>query len=203
MLMKKIKNKMIPVLSKLSDLILLNIIFILFSIPVITIGSSLTAMYYVLLKIEKNEESYIFKSFVKSFKLNLVQGIQLTLTLILPFLLLLLNLFIFKFEYIKYMNIFLLFLISSIMFYAFPLLAKYDNSNMNILKNSLILTIANLPRTIVYVLCTWTILIISITNIKLGVILIPFWFFILFSGIGYISSKYLNKIFDKMFSNNN
>ena len=203
MLMKKIKNKMIPVLSKLSDLILLNIIFILFSIPVITIGSSLTAMYYVLLKIEKNEESYIFKSFVKSFKLNLVQGIQLTLTLILPFLLLLLNLFIFKFEYIKYMTIFLLFLISSIMFYAFPLLAKYDNSNMNILKNSLILTIANLPRTIVYVLCTWTILIISITNIKLGVILIPFWFFILFSGIGYISSKYLNKIFDKMFSNNN
>ena len=61
-------SKMMSFLSRIFDLIILNILFVLCSLPVITIGSSLTALYSVTLKMVRNEESYIFRSFFKSFK---------------------------------------------------------------------------------------------------------------------------------------
>lgn len=55
-------------LNRVADLIWLNILTMICCIPVVTIGASLTAMNYVLLKMAKNEEGYITKAFFKSFK---------------------------------------------------------------------------------------------------------------------------------------
>ena len=55
-------------LGKVADLMILNLVTLLCCIPVVTIGASLTAMHYVLLKMVRNEESYIVRSFFKSFK---------------------------------------------------------------------------------------------------------------------------------------
>ena len=57
-------------LSRLADLFWLNLLFVICSIPVITIGASSTALYYVTLKMAKDEEGYITRSFFKSFKEN-------------------------------------------------------------------------------------------------------------------------------------
>ena len=54
-------------LSKVADLILLNILVIICCIPVITVGASMTALHYVVLKMVRDEESYIVRSFFKSF----------------------------------------------------------------------------------------------------------------------------------------
>ena len=70
-------SKMMSFLSRIFDLIILNILFVLCSLPVITIGSSLTALYSVTLKMVRNEESYIFRSFFKSFKENFRQTISI------------------------------------------------------------------------------------------------------------------------------
>ena len=43
-------NGFFRTLGKLADLMILNILFIVCSIPIFTIGASLTAMYYVTLK---------------------------------------------------------------------------------------------------------------------------------------------------------
>ncbi len=48
-------------LNKLADLIWLNILTAICCIPVFTIGASLTALHYVVLKMAKNEEGYITK----------------------------------------------------------------------------------------------------------------------------------------------
>ena len=55
-------------LGKMADLMILNLLVIFCSIPIITMGASLTAMHYVALKIVRNEEAYITKDFFKSFK---------------------------------------------------------------------------------------------------------------------------------------
>jgi uncharacterized membrane protein YesL len=60
------------------DLITLNLLTIICSIPVVTIGASFTAMHYTALKMVRNEEGYIHKTFFKSFKENLKQGIGAT-----------------------------------------------------------------------------------------------------------------------------
>ena len=49
-------NGFFRTLGKLADLMILNILFIVCSIPIFTIGASLTAMYYVTLKMAENED---------------------------------------------------------------------------------------------------------------------------------------------------
>ena len=57
-------------LGKLADLIILNILAFICCIPIVTAGASMTALYYVCLKMVRNNEGYIMKSFFKSFKQN-------------------------------------------------------------------------------------------------------------------------------------
>lgn len=62
-------------LSRISDIMLLNILFILTSIPVITIGPSLTALYYTTQKMTEHKETYLIKDYLKSFKENFRQAV--------------------------------------------------------------------------------------------------------------------------------
>lgn len=61
--------------AKLWDMMWLNVLTLICSIPIITAGPSLAAMHYVLLKIYRDEESGITKLFFKSFCQNFKQGI--------------------------------------------------------------------------------------------------------------------------------
>lgn len=67
-------NPVIRFLGRLFDLVVLNIIFLLLCIPVITIGASITSLYYVLLKIVRGEDPYILRSFFKAFRQNFFQS---------------------------------------------------------------------------------------------------------------------------------
>ena len=67
-------NGLFRALGKLADLMLLNILFLVCSLPIFTIGASFTAMYYVTLKLAENEEGYIARGFLKSFKQNFKQA---------------------------------------------------------------------------------------------------------------------------------
>ena len=71
------------VLNKMADLMWLNILTLICCIPVITAGAALTSMHYVALKIVRNEESYITRSFFKSFKTNFRQATLIWLLLML------------------------------------------------------------------------------------------------------------------------
>ncbi len=69
--------------NTIKDLITLNLITILCCIPVVTSAAALTAMHYTCLKMVRNEEGYITKTFFKSFKENLKQGIGASILMIL------------------------------------------------------------------------------------------------------------------------
>ena len=61
--------------NKFSDLITLNLWFVLTSIPIITVGASTTSMHYVLLKIYCDELEYsVTKNFFQAFKQNFCQA---------------------------------------------------------------------------------------------------------------------------------
>ena len=80
-----IDNPVMQFISKIFDLVILNLIFILFSIPVITMGASLCGMYYVSLKIVRGEDPYIWKNFFKAFRQNFKQGTLVWILLLLIF----------------------------------------------------------------------------------------------------------------------
>lgn len=59
--------------SRIVDYILINLLCVLFSIPVITAGAAITAKFYVAMKIERGEEPKVWSSFVKAFRENFKQ----------------------------------------------------------------------------------------------------------------------------------
>ena len=61
-------------LSKVCDLMILNVMCIICCLPIVTAGASITALYTITMKMVRGEESYIFKGFLKAFKENFKQS---------------------------------------------------------------------------------------------------------------------------------
>ena len=78
-------NKFFTFMGRIADLIILNLLCIVCCIPIVTIGPAITAMFYVTMKMVRNEESYIVKGFFHSFKENLKQGIIINIIVLAAF----------------------------------------------------------------------------------------------------------------------
>lgn len=61
-------------MGKLTDLVVLGGLWLLCSLPVVTVGASTAALYDVTMKLEKNQEGYIISGFFSAFRANLRQG---------------------------------------------------------------------------------------------------------------------------------
>ena len=154
-----IDSPFMRVLNKLADLIYLNFLTLICCIPIVTIGASMTALHYVLLKMVKNEDGYITKSFFKSFKQNFKQATLIWLILLLAICILAGDFLIFSYSQINFpgwLQVVLLAVAILVLFatiHLFPLLARYENSIMNTYRNSLFMGILNLPKTVVMMIC--------------------------------------------------
>lgn len=154
-----IDSPLMRVLNKVADLIYLNILTVICCIPIITIGASMTALHYVLLKMVKNEEGYVTKSFFKSFKQNFKEATLIWLILLLAVIILAGDFLIFGYSQIdfpKWLQIVLIVVAIMILFatmHLFPILARFDNNIINTYKNSLFMGILNLPKTVVMMIC--------------------------------------------------
>ena len=61
-------------MNRLRDMIKLNFLWILCSLPIITMGAATTAAFTITLKMVEEEEGYIARPFFREFKNNLVKG---------------------------------------------------------------------------------------------------------------------------------
>lgn len=61
-------------MGRVADVFLLTVLWAVCCLPVITVGASTSALYYVSLKMVKNNEGYLIKSFFKAFKDNFAQS---------------------------------------------------------------------------------------------------------------------------------
>lgn len=58
------------ILNKITDTIVLSLLFIVTSVPIVTMGSSLCALYYMMFRIADNTEGHIVRGYFKAFKEN-------------------------------------------------------------------------------------------------------------------------------------
>ena len=61
-------------IGKFWDILIVNLLWAVCCIPVVTIGASTTALYYVTLRLVRDEDGYTIRSFFKSFKENFKQA---------------------------------------------------------------------------------------------------------------------------------
>lgn len=141
-------------LSRMADIMILNILVLITCIPIITVGASLTAMHYVLIKMIRNEESYIVKMYFKSFKENFIQATILWIIILLLGLVFIGDYFVFVKSGLEFSLVFMLaVLVIDILFmmtamYVFPLQARFYNKVGRTLKNAFLIMIANFPKSI-------------------------------------------------------
>lgn len=148
------ENKVIWILGKIGQFILLNFLVLLGCIPVVTIGASVTAGMYCMSKMHDPESMIITVEYFHAFAVNFKKA---TLVWILFLFIGFIgagdlfyavrvadggNLFFFLFALI------LLFVLISVMFWVFLLIGRYENSIQEHLKNALLLAVGRLPRTL-------------------------------------------------------
>lgn len=68
------ENPIVSFLNKMADLLILNLLFVLCCIPIVTIGPALCAMYHVTLRSIRYGDGYVVKEFFKAFKQNFIQA---------------------------------------------------------------------------------------------------------------------------------
>lgn len=126
------------------------LLFIVLSIPM---GSALTGMHFVLLKMVRGDEAYIIKDFWKSFKLNFRQASVIWLIFEAAGFLLIADYKIYMGSdtFPKVMLIMtgvVAIILYIIYIYVFPVLSRFSNTIANTLKNSFLMSVLGLPRTL-------------------------------------------------------
>lgn len=197
-------NKFFTFMSRVADLIILNLLFIACCIPIVTIGPAITAMYYVTLKMARNEESYIARAFFKSFKENFKQGIAIWLIALAVIILEVMDFTIMGqlsgggiYTAVKYGLMVIALLLIMILLYVFPVLAKFVNTVKNTIRNSFLMSIRHLPYTLLMLLICVGPLILMLLNNTIFAYGILAYILLGFSTTAFVNSMLLVKIFDK------
>lgn len=189
-------GELFTALGKIADLILLNALTILFCIPVVTVGSSLTACHYVALKIRRGE-GYVIRNFWKSFKANLIQSN--VLFFIIAFMLALWVIMLgipvsgeSVSTIIKGLAIFVIISLIMIAVWIFPIQSKFIFNIKNAVVNSFILSFRHFFRTILMIVA-WGVFVVLVLSLQVRY----FWVVLLigFSLPAYISALMYDKIF--------
>lgn len=142
--------------QNLFDLVLLNFLFILTSLPVITFGVSVLSISKVFIKIISDEPVSPCKEYLFTFKQNFKNEILSSLCFLL-FSVISIFSFLFYFEDAENYSVFYLFAIISLIFiilnvpvvsFYYPMRAYVELSRLQAVKNSLILTVFSIRKTL-------------------------------------------------------
>lgn len=151
-----IESPLYKFISKFFDILKLNFMWLLFSIPIVTIGASTVAAMSVALKMVDDEEGYIGKNFIKAWKENWKQGTVLWLITCIAGYAVYLDFQLFEaiegnpivFLIVGMVSCYVVILC---LLYAYPLLARYENTLIGTIQNSFKIARKHFGKTLILV----------------------------------------------------
>lgn len=176
-------NMFVRLLNRLGDAMILSILFVVCSLPIFTIGASVTALYYAAMKGVKGGDGYVAKYFMKSFKDNFKQSTIIWLICLVAFFILGVDVW-YWFEQrqagggmmiwaMQIISVIMLSVAVMVAIYVFPLQAKFDNTIKVQFRNAFLLSIKYFPTTLLIAL-------------SMAIIVWCFYYAILVSIVGYV-----------------
>ncbi|MCM3111954.1 YesL family protein [Lederbergia lenta] len=191
------------VLARIVDIFILNLVFIISCLPIITIGASTNALYSVLMKMIKNEEKSIVKSFFISFKANFFKSTIIWMITVLIGAIILLD-----FLFLGHLSGLIRFLFTgmAIIFgfvflcvtaFIFPYTARYEDTIKKSILNSLLIGTSNVPSLLAILLMN-SIFVFIILSSNLG--FLSGLYFVTFGGfalLAYLNALIISKVFSK------
>ena len=182
-------------MSKIADFMILNILFVVCSLPIVTMGASITAMYDVLTRIDTKREVPAASGFIKSFNANFKKSTKLWLIVLAGIAFLCFDIYLMMAKVpakltvqVTMIIIFILILLVWIMAagYAFVLQARMENPIGRTIKMSFALTLVNLIPIIV---------LLGFTQLFFAVF--PVWIFGGIPLLAFVNSKIYMRILKK------
>ena len=201
-----LESPLMQMLTRIGDLILLNVLFLICCIPVITAGASIAALHKMTQEIVYETDSSTVKGFFRAFRANFKQATAVWLvvcvvaaSLFCDYLLIIT--FFSGSEAVKWMLILLAVLavlVVCVAAYMFPLLVRYENMLRNHLTNAVILAIIKLPRTLGMLALIAMPLIILTLDLNMFLQTLIFWIFIGFAFTTYMQTNLLKAVFTEL-----
>lgn len=180
-------------------LIQLNLLYILFCLPIVTIGPATAGMTWVLRNWARDEHAWVWSDFFDHMKSNFWQGLALFAIDVLAAFVLWVNIRFYNamgqanqiFYMIKYLVLGIALIFAMMHIYIYPMMVTYKMRLRDMLKNAFIFTAIKLPQTIgIFALC------IGLFIASLYLYILPV-FLITFSLCGLIINSYTNTVFNK------
>ena len=190
--------------DKMANLMILNFLCFLCCIPIVTIGPAITALYYVTMKMARNEEGGIVRDFFHSFRMNFKQGMVVGLIVVG------LGVFLaFDMYYIYQMAasggvfdsiVFGVIAIAIIIYlmastYIFPLLARFENTTKQTIRTAAFLAIRHLPATLAMIVLAAAPVLMLLGPPGASTLAMLFYFILGVPTVAYFQSSFLNRIF--------
>ncbi len=168
-------------MTRLQDMMKLNFMWLLCSLPIVTMGAATTAAYTITLKMTDDKEGYIAGPFWKEFKANLKKGSIMGMIVLFALYALYLDIQLFQKAESNNMMFLIVAIIGGFLLvmhsiYAFPLLARYENTVINTMRNSYSIAAKFLGKTfflIVVLLVEYVIFTFSYPTIFVGLLVGP------------------------------
>jgi len=191
-------------ISRFSSLVLLNLVFLCTCIPIFTIGASVTALYDVVFRMDTDREGKLLATYFRSFGANFRQATPLWLVFLLILAASCVNAVVFSNwgnllgTLLSVIAVVILINTLLVLGYTFPLLSQFDNTKFNTFKNALLLSVANLPRTLLIAVINcfpWALMIVNFYSfIQLSFL----WLVLYFAAAAYFCSRVLKAVFDPL-----
>ena len=187
-------GKLMELLWKPIHIMFLNLLWVLFSLPLVTAGASTTALYSVLIKMRNGKEGKLFRNFYDAFRLNFRQSTILWLIFAFAAIVFTTDIVYFvnmggfagTFFAMIFLGLDVALLLMSI--YTFALQAVFDNSIATTAKSALLLSFRHLG---------WTIILLAI---HLGTAILTWLYWPLIGWFVFGTAAFVNAwIFDRIF----
>lgn len=199
-------NRIMSFLAKLGDMFILNVLYLVCCIPVITIGAATTALYYNTLKMAENRESYVWREFLRTFKENFKQATIIWMIILVIGAVLVGDFLVMggigsqalaSVTAIVVIVVGVFLILTAV--YVFPVLARFDNSVLNIMKYALLMAIRHLPSTVVILAIHSVPLLLAFASLEAFIRgLLPVLLFTV-SILAYFESKLFSRIFSNYY----
>ena len=191
------EGKLYKFMVRFTDCVKLELLWLLFSLPIVTLGASTAAAFSVTLAMVREEEGKIGADFFRAFKANLKQGIAMTFITLLCIWAVYLDLQLIDTEngvIFLVTAVVAIYVFTFSLLYASPLIARYENTLLRTIRNSFRLSMKFFVRSLLLVVITaleCAVFMWSSTTIIIGVIVGPVL-------VMYTISYVANGIFEKV-----
>lgn len=188
-------------LNKIGDIVISNLLFILCSIPVITIGPALTALYHCTLRSVKGNNNGTAKTFLRAFKENFVQSLLVWLAFLAAAFVLITNIRFLQTnssgagQYLLYISFGIAGLLVIAALYIFPVIAAFSNTTGNLVKNAFVFAFMHFPSTLVIAVISILPMFMTYQDLAYLPLYACCWFFFGFGLTAYINSFLFYRMF--------